>query len=79
MRPSIFLGLNLLVLALYAGTALFINTDGTFFGLGPKTSSFATHALMGTGIGLAALSILKWPKQWAVPALCLVVYFAFLL
>lgn len=77
MKRSPFWWLNFLVIAVYLVVALFIDANGRMFGMNASVSKFVMHGLLVGGVGIAALSLFKSPKQWPVPVLCLVIYLAF--
>lgn len=79
MKRFPFWWLNILLVVAYAVVALFINTNGQVVGLSSSASKDLIYALLVAGVGFAAFSLLKFPKQWAVPVICLVVYLAFAL
>lgn len=79
MKHRPFWWLNFLLVVAYALVALFINTNGQVFGLSSNMSKVLIYALLLGGVGFAAFSLFKSPKQWAVPVLCVVVYLAFVL
>jgi len=79
MKGSRFWWLNIVLILTYAAVALFVNGNGQVLGLSTITSKALIHTLQVAGFGFATYSLLKWPKEWPVPALCLIVYLAFVL
>ena len=77
MKSSFLPRLNISILAVYLIVALFINGNGRMLGLGAIASTVLTSSLLVIGIGISLLTLLKAPKQWQIPALSLVAYFAF--
>lgn len=77
MKSSFLPRLNVIMLAVYLVVALFINGNGRVIGLGVTTSTVLTYSLLAIGMGISLLTLIKAPKQWQIPTLSLLVYFAF--
>ena len=70
---------NVLFVVTYAVLALFVDANGQLFGWNLGISTVLLYGLLLGGIAVALLSLVKMPRRWLLPAVCLAIYFAFLL
>lgn len=71
--------INVILVIIYSVIALFVDGNGRVLGLTINISNILLYSLLFCGLMISIISLIKFPRQWLVPVLCLLIYLAFIL